>query len=306
MGRAPKRIVVGARPGVNVRAPSAVARLPLRDRRRPGIAPRSSPATPPAPHALQHSWHLIVQFALKDFKIRYTHSVLGYAWSVLNRSSSSLIYYFVFSIFIRFDVPNYPGFLLLGIVLWNFFSEGTTNGVASLLARGAILTKVAMPRQVVVYAAVLNALLTFAINLRHPAVLLWITGTPARSCRPRPSRCCCSISSLLTLGVVAVPRAAPRALPRHRLPLGHRAADRLLAHADHLPRLDDPGALALARDLQPGGAHHPRQPPGRHLRLVARPRRGAARRHSSPSSSSWAAGRCSTACRRGWSSTSDR
>ena len=30
------------------------------------------------------SWYLIVQFALKDFKIRYTHSVLGYAWSVLN------------------------------------------------------------------------------------------------------------------------------------------------------------------------------------------------------------------------------
>jgi len=98
------------------------------------------------------SWQLILQFALKDFKIRYTHSVLGYAWSVLNPLVFALIYYFVFSVFVRFDVPNYPGFLLIGIVLWSFFSEGSSNGVTSLLARSAILTKVSMPRHVVVFA----------------------------------------------------------------------------------------------------------------------------------------------------------
>jgi len=124
-------------------------------------------------------WYLILQFALKDFKIRYTHSVLGYAWSVVNPLIFSLIYYLVFSVFIRFDVPNYPGYLLLGIVLWSFFSEGTANGVGSLLARANIITKVAMPRQVVVYAAVLNALLTFVISLVVLGLLLRVTGTPA-------------------------------------------------------------------------------------------------------------------------------
>jgi ABC-type polysaccharide/polyol phosphate export permease len=72
----------------------------------------------------RHDWYLIVQFALKDFNIRYTHSVLGYAWSVVNPLLFSLIYYLVFSVFVRFDVPNYPGYLLLGIVLWSFFAEG--------------------------------------------------------------------------------------------------------------------------------------------------------------------------------------
>ena len=80
----------------------------------------------------QH-WYLIVQLALKDFKIRYTHSVLGYAWSVLNPLIFSVIYYLVFSVFIRFQVANYPGYLLIGIVLWNFFSEGSANGVESLM-----------------------------------------------------------------------------------------------------------------------------------------------------------------------------
>jgi ABC-type polysaccharide/polyol phosphate export permease len=123
------------------------------------------------------NWQLIVQFALKDFKIRYTHSVLGYAWSVLNPLVFALLYYFVFPVFVRFDVPNYPGFLLIGIVLWNFFSEGSMNGVGSLLARSAIITKVAMPRHVVVCAAILNALITFAISLTILALLLWWTGT---------------------------------------------------------------------------------------------------------------------------------
>ena len=125
----------------------------------------------------RRDWHLIVQFALKDFKIRYTHSLLGYTWSVLNPLLFSLIYFLVFSVFIRFEVPNYPGYLLLGIVLWNFFSEGSANGVGSLLGRAGILSKVAMPRHVVVCAAILNALLTFAISVAILAALLCVTGT---------------------------------------------------------------------------------------------------------------------------------
>jgi ABC-type polysaccharide/polyol phosphate export permease len=121
---------------------------------------------------------LVVQLALKDFKIRYTHSVLGYTWSVLNPLIFSLVYFLVFSVFIRFDIPNYRGYLLLGIVLWNFFSEGTSNGVASLLAQAGILTKVALPRHLVVFAAILNAMMTFAINLMILAVLLLVTGGP--------------------------------------------------------------------------------------------------------------------------------
>jgi ABC-2 type transport system permease protein len=125
---------------------------------------------------------LVLQLALKEFKIRYTHSLLGYTWSLLNPLIFSLVYYLVFSVFIRFDIPNYPGYLLLGVVLWNFFSEGTSGGVGSLLAQGGIVTKVALPRQVIVFASVLNAMMTFAISLAILMVLLLATGvspTPA-------------------------------------------------------------------------------------------------------------------------------
>jgi ABC-type polysaccharide/polyol phosphate export permease len=123
-----------------------------------------------------HAW-LVLQFALKDFKIRYTHSTLGYAWSVLNPLLFFLIYYFVFTTFMRLDVPNYPGFLLLGVALWNFFSEGTTNGASALLARADLLTKTVVPRQIMVYAALMSAALTFVINLGVLLVVLEVTGT---------------------------------------------------------------------------------------------------------------------------------
>ena len=64
-------------------------------------------------------WHLTVQLALKDFKIRYTHSVLGYAWSVVNPLIFSLVYFLVFSVFITtsFDLLKQFGVGLAAAVL---------------------------------------------------------------------------------------------------------------------------------------------------------------------------------------------
>ncbi|MGD9764116.1 MAG: ABC transporter permease [Candidatus Binatia bacterium] len=145
-----------------------------------GTAPTRRPLGAPSRwgrRRASYAW-LVLQFALKDFKIRYTHSLLGYAWSVLNPLLFFIIYYVVFALFMRLDVPNYPGFLLLGVALWNFFSEGTANGAGALLARAELLTKVVLPREVMVYAALLSAALTFTINLVVLAALLIATGTP--------------------------------------------------------------------------------------------------------------------------------
>lgn len=120
---------------------------------------------------------LILQFALKDFKIRYTHSVLGYTWSVINPVIFFGLYYIVATRFLNVAIPKYPAFLLLSVVLWNFFFEGSSRGVGSLLARADVLSKMVMPREVVVYSALLSAGLTFVINLLVLVVLLRITGT---------------------------------------------------------------------------------------------------------------------------------
>jgi lipopolysaccharide transport system permease protein len=133
----------------------------------------------PASRSRQRSNYgtLILQFALKDFKIRYTHSVLGYTWSVINPVIFFGLYYIVATNFLRVEIPKYPAFLLLSVVMWNFFFEGSSHGVGSLLSRADVLSKMVMPREVVVYSALLSAGLTFAINLLVLMVMLWSTGT---------------------------------------------------------------------------------------------------------------------------------
>lgn len=125
-----------------------------------------------------HAWDLTLQFALKDFKIRYTNSVLGYVWSVLHPLVFTLVYFVVFSIFVRFQIAQYPAYLLLGVVMWNFFAESTSSGTGSLLQHAGILSKVAMPRVVPVCAAILNAVFSFAISLLILMVLLLVSGAP--------------------------------------------------------------------------------------------------------------------------------
>lgn len=137
------------------------------------------PWVDPASRSRQRSNYasLILQFALKDFKIRYTHSVLGYTWSVINPVIFFGLYYIVATNFLKVEIPRYPAFLLLSVMMWNFFFEGSSRGVGSLLARADVLSKMVMPREVVVYSSLLSAGLTFAINLVVLMVLLWSTGT---------------------------------------------------------------------------------------------------------------------------------
>lgn len=156
-----------------------------------GVAPSSIAARPSETAVTSLPWvdpstrsrrranyaSLILQFALKDFKIRYTHSVLGYTWSVINPVIFFGLYYIVATNFLKVEIPSYPAFLLLSVVLWNFFFEGSSRGVGSLLARADVLSKMVMPREVVVYSALLSAGLTFVINLVVLMVLLWGTGT---------------------------------------------------------------------------------------------------------------------------------
>lgn len=143
--------------------------------RGPSATGRMFLARPPAAKRAGYG-ALVLQFAIKDFKIRYTHSLLGYAWSVLSPLLFFVLYFIVFTFFVRLDIPHYPAFLLLGVVIWNFFDEATTSGAGALLARANILAKTPIPRVVVVYAALLSATLTFVINLAVLLVFLYATG----------------------------------------------------------------------------------------------------------------------------------
>jgi ABC-2 type transport system permease protein len=105
--------------------------------------------------------------ALTDFKLKYSGSILGYVWSLVKPLLLFGVLYVVFSVFFRFGkgVPNYPVYLLLGIVLWSFFLEGTMSGMHSIVQRGDLIKKVNFPKIIIVIAALITSSLSFLLNL---------------------------------------------------------------------------------------------------------------------------------------------
>ena len=70
---------------------------------------------------------------LRELKGRYKTAVLGFMWAFVNPLIQLLVLGLVFSIFLKVQVPNYPVFLLSGLLPWTFFSSALTQGTSSLI-----------------------------------------------------------------------------------------------------------------------------------------------------------------------------
>lgn len=109
---------------------------------------------------------LLAELVRTDFKLRYQGSVLGYTWSLLRPLLLFVILYVVFTKIIRFDgVPNYPVYLLLGIVLWNFFAEMTSQSLGSIVGRGDLIRKIRIPRWIIIISSSLSAVINLFLNM---------------------------------------------------------------------------------------------------------------------------------------------
>lgn len=129
-------------------------------------------------HRYRYSAILLRQLVITDFKLRYQGSFLGYLWSLLRPLAIFLILYVVFVRFLKIgsDIPHFPVYLLLGIVVWNYFSEVTNNGVTAIVERSDVFRKINFPRYVVVLSGSLSALINLAINLLVVGAFMVFTG----------------------------------------------------------------------------------------------------------------------------------
>lgn len=103
-----------------------------------------------------------------DFKVRYQSSVLGYIWSLLKPLFMFGILYVLFTFALpqgSRGVDHFGVWLLLGIVLWSFFSEATMVGTRSVVENGDLIRKVAIPRYLLVIASSVSALINLGLGM---------------------------------------------------------------------------------------------------------------------------------------------
>ena len=126
--------------------------------------------------AVQKYRFLIRQLVARDFKIKYKRSVLGMFWSFLNPLLMMCVQYFVFSTIFKNDIPNYAVYLLIGVVVFNFFSEACGMALGSIVGNAGLITKVYMPKYIYPLTRVMSSVINLGISLIPLLIVSLATG----------------------------------------------------------------------------------------------------------------------------------
>ncbi len=121
---------------------------------------------------------LLRELVVTDFKLRYQGSVLGYLWSLLKPLLLFAILYVVFVNFLKIgaNIEHYAVYLLLGIVMWTFFTEATGQGMAAIVSRGDLIRKINFPKYIIVISGTISALINLILNLFVVSIFILING----------------------------------------------------------------------------------------------------------------------------------
>lgn len=100
----------------------------------------------------------------KDVKVKYKSSILGVAWSMLNPILYLAVFSLVFTVVLPNNVPNFPVYLLSGLLAWNLFSSSLSFAARSVVDNGNLVNKVYFPRELLPLASMGTALVDFSLQ----------------------------------------------------------------------------------------------------------------------------------------------
>lgn len=124
-------------------------------------------------------WHYrdaVRALALLSLRVRYNNSVLGFLWSLGNPLFFMLIYTFVFTVMLPSNVPNYPIYVLSGLMSWNFFQGGMMSAMASITNGRELITKLSFPREILPLSSVLAEFVNYNMALATILLVLAVIG----------------------------------------------------------------------------------------------------------------------------------
>ena len=104
---------------------------------------------------------LLKELVARDIKIKYRRSVLGVLWTLLNPLFMMMVLSVVFSNLFKFDIENFPLYLLSGQVIFNFFNDTTTSSMGAIISNSSLIKKIYVPK----YLFVVSRVFSSTINL---------------------------------------------------------------------------------------------------------------------------------------------
>jgi ABC-type polysaccharide/polyol phosphate export permease len=110
-----------------------------------------------------------------SIKTRYKRSTLGVVWTLVNPMLTMLVLAFAFSHIMKVSVPNYPVYVLSGLIFWNFFTQTTTSSMNSLIWGGSLIKRVYVPRTIFAVAATGNGLVNLGLAFIPLVFIMLVT-----------------------------------------------------------------------------------------------------------------------------------
>jgi ABC-2 type transport system permease protein len=118
---------------------------------------------------------VLVNLVRKELKVKYTASVLGAVWSLLNPIVFLAVFSFLVAVLGNL-IPDFPVFLLSGLLAWSFFANSLQAGSRSVIDNANLVKKIAFPREILPLAAVGVALVDFVLQSAVLLVVIVVSG----------------------------------------------------------------------------------------------------------------------------------
>jgi ABC-type polysaccharide/polyol phosphate export permease len=96
---------------------------------------------------------------LRDLKVRYKNSALGFAWSLINPAIQVAVISFVVKNFMNVDIPNLSAYIFCAFLPWSFFQLALLDTSHSLIVNERLMKKVYFPREIIPLSLVLSNLI---------------------------------------------------------------------------------------------------------------------------------------------------
>jgi lipopolysaccharide transport system permease protein len=128
-------------------------------------------------HTLQTA-ELLYLLVLKELKVRYKRSVLGYLWAIANPFAFALVYWVAFKFIMRVQMENYTVFILTGMFPWGWLSQSTIQGTDSFTSNLSLVRHVKLPKLILPGSNVLQEMAHFVLAI--PVVFVFIAFSGER------------------------------------------------------------------------------------------------------------------------------
>ncbi|MBS4762060.1 ABC transporter permease [Carnobacteriaceae bacterium zg-ZUI252] len=118
---------------------------------------------------------LLIELVMRDVKLRYRKSVLGVFWTLLNPLMMMVVLSVVFSHLFRFNIENYPLYILSGQLIFNFFSESTSLAMSSIYSNAALIKKIYIPKYLFTLSKIISSLINILSSFSALIIVMIVT-----------------------------------------------------------------------------------------------------------------------------------